>query len=347
MEKYLTKDSLDRFAALIGAARRVAIVCHMSPDGDALGSSLCLMQVLRSMGKHASVMTPDSPPRTLSFLPGFEDITVVSYHADRARYNFSNADVIVCLDFNDLKRVDRTAPLIEASKARRIMIDHHLNPTLDAEVMISVPQKSSTCMLLFEVLRGVGLDRFVDREGATCCIAGMMTDTGNFSYNANDPEIYRVLAELMERGVDKTEIYNRLFNTVSLKRFRIMAYAQYARTHVMPEHSCAIITLSRDDLHEFGYTKGDTEGLVNTPLAIPGIVYSIFLREDTPNYVKVSMRSKGNFSVKKLCEEHLGGGGHLNAAGGDIHKPLDQALPDILALLPEADEMLLGYSKKN
>ena len=213
MEKYLTKDSLDRFAALIGAARRVAIVCHMSPDGDALGSSLCLMQVLRSMGKHASVMTPDSPPRTLSFLPGFEDITVVSYHADRARYNFSNADVIVCLDFNDLKRVDRTAPLIEASKARRIMIDHHLNPTLDAEVMISVPQKSSTCMLLFEVLRGVGLDRFVDREQAVLVVLALVEgiDFSLVPGHAKRPESRKRRCRFLYRIAAKARRDSRFF----------------------------------------------------------------------------------------------------------------------------------------
>ena len=333
-------DSIRQFCELVNDARRIAIVCHMTPDGDALGSSLCLMHTLRALGKHTVAVTPDAPPRNLTFLPGASEITVASYHSERAKYTFLNADLIICLDFNDLKRIDRTAPLVQAASAPIVMIDHHLNPVINGAVNFSHPEISSTCALLYLVLEAAGLDQFIGKDAATCCCAGMMTDTGNFAYNANDPQLYRILSQLMQRGVDKNELYNRLFNTNSLGRIRIMGYCQYARTHVLPEHRCAIITLSLDECRDFGYAKGDTEGLVNVPLSIPGVVYSIFLRQDEPHYVKISMRSKGNFSVKQLCEQHFGGGGHLNAAGGEVHASLDEALAQVLAILPEADSML-------
>lgn len=333
-------QTIEQLSTLVASAHRVAIVCHMTPDGDALGSSLCLMHTLRAMGKHATVITPDAPPKSLLFLPGATDIVVASYHHDKAKFTFLNADLIFCLDFNDLKRIDRSAPLVEASKAPIIMIDHHLNPTMDTEVSISDPSSSSTCALLFSVMEDAGWTPWLTTEAATCCCAGMMTDTGNFAYNANDPELYRIMSVLMATGVDKNELYNKLFNTNSITRIRLMGFCQYARTHVLPEHHCAIITLSLDEAREFGYSKGDTEGLVNIPLSIPGIVYSIYLRQDEENYVKVSMRSKGDFSVKELCETYFGGGGHMNAAGGEIHASIDEAFNRIINLLPHCDEML-------
>ncbi len=340
----LSPDIIDKVASLIRDARKVAIVCHMTPDGDALGSSLCLMHALRAMGKNASVITPDAPPRSLTFLPGAQNITVASYNHDRAKYTFLHADLIFCLDFNDLKRIDRTAPMVEAAKAPVVVVDHHLNPVIKPEILISDPSKSSTSALVYEMLDAAGMSEFVGLEAATCCCAGMMTDTGNFAYNANDPALYSILSALMERGVDKDDLYNRLFNTNSLSRIRLMGFCQYARTHVLPEHHCAIITLSLDDARDFGYSKGDTEGLVNIPLSIPGIIYSVYLRQDEPGYVKVSMRSKGDFSVKEICEKYFSGGGHHNAAGGEINDTLDGALDRILHIIPEADRTIASIT---
>lgn len=337
------REEIDRFRNLLDNSKRVAIVCHMTPDGDALGSSLCLMHTLAAMGKHASVVTPDAPPKTLGFMPGFEHVIVNSFQHDKARNVFANADMIVCLDFNDLRRIDRAATLVESSNVPVVMVDHHLNPVLQADIAFSRPEISSTCALLFLVLEAAGLAEHIGRDAATCCCAGMMTDTGNFAYNANDPALYRILAELIERGVDKNDLYNRLFNTNTLARIRIMGFCQYARMHILEQHRCAITSLTLSEAREFNYSKGDTEGLVNIPLSIPGVVYSIFLRQDEENYVKVSMRSKGNFSVKDLCENFFDGGGHLNASGGEIKDSFDNAMARILDILPVADKMLESY----
>ena len=189
-------------------------------------------------------------------------------------------------------------------------------------------------MLLFEVLRGVGLDRFVDREGVTCCIAGMMTDTGNFSYNAADPEIYIIVAELLRRGADKERIYREQFETHSLDSMKLNAFAIAERMEVWPDKGAALITLTRAELNRFHYTKGDTEGLVNRPLAIPGVVYSAFMREED-DFVKVSMRSIDDFPVNILCRDHFGGGGHLNASGGEFKGSLADAAALFRSLLEE------------
>ena len=336
----LSKAQADQLSSMIQKSNRVVVTCHMTPDGDALGSSLCMVHVLLSMGKFATVVVPDCPPQNLMFLPGSSHVVVASCRPERAESLLTDADLVVLLDFNDLKRIDRMAPMVEASKAKRVVIDHHLNPSIKADVLISRPDVSSTCALLYQVLESIGLERRISREAAECCCTGMMTDTGNFSYNSNDPQLYRILERLVAKGVDKDAIYTRLFNTNTESRVRLMGYAQSRKMQILPEHQAAVIALSREELDEFGYKRGDTEALVNVPLSIPGITYSIFLREDEPGYVKVSMRSKGNFSVKEICEAHFGGGGHVNASGGEMRAPLDEVLQRVIDVLSQYDSML-------
>ena len=341
----ITESQAATIKSLIKGARRVAVVCHMTPDGDAMGASLCMVHVMLSIGKFATVIVPDCPPQNLTFLPGADHIVVASCRPDRAASLLRDADLIVILDFNDLKRIDRMAPMVEASDAGRIVIDHHLNPSIEADVVVSRPEVSSTCALLYQVLEAIGLERKISREAAECCCTGMMTDTGNFSYNSNDSQLYRIMAALVAKGVDKDAIYTRLFNTNSESRIRLMGYAQSRKMQLFPEHQAAVITLSRDELNEFSYRRGDTESLVNVPLSIPGVTYSVFLREDEPGYVKISMRSKGDFSVKELCERYFGGGGHRNAAGGEMYAPIEDVEAKMISLLPECDSMLPDRQK--
>lgn len=174
-------------------------------------------------------------------------------------------------------------------------------------------------------------------------LAGMMTDTGNFAYNCNDPELYVVVAELVKKGADKAQLYRQLFNTESEHCIRLNSYALYRKMEVFGDHGAALIVLSRDELNRFHYTKGDTEGLVNRPLAIPGVIYSCFLREES-DMVKVSMRSVGDFPVNEVCKEHFGGGGHLNAAGGEYYGPLDKCAELFRSLL---DTNYEKYIKRN
>lgn len=312
----------------------------MSPDGDALGSSLALYHILQAMGKSVRVVTPDAPPRNLTFLPGADNIIVASQIPDVAERTLAAADIIICLDFNDLHRIDRVAPMIEASQARRIVVDHHLDFAMDADIVLSDPSSSSTCALLYHLIIAAGLEQAMGFDAATAIYTGMMTDTGNFSYNSNSPDLYILIARLLAMGIDKDAIYRRAWNESSEARLRICGYAISEKMEILPGRRVALITLSADELKAHGYSRGDTESLVNQPLQIPGIECSIFLREDREGFVKISMRSVGEFPVNRVCADHFGGGGHLNAAGGEYDGSLLDCTTLIKSVIPQYYHLL-------
>ena len=336
--RIIDEKSVRRLKELIDDAEKILIISHTAPDGDAIGSSLAAMHVLMSIGKDARVLVPDQPLANLRNLPGAKEITDACRYPDFAAKLFDESDLVLCLDFNEPKRVDRVAPLLESCKAPKVLIDHHLHPSDFAEVSISHPEMSSTCYLLFRVLCRLELFNFIDKNAAECLLAGIMTDTGNFSYNCSDPELYIVVSELLKKGADRDRLYSRLFNTFSANCLRLNSYALLNKMELFESKGAALITLSREELNRFHYSKGDTEGLVNRPLSIPGIRYSAFLREES-DFVKVSMRSVGDFPVNLLCSEHFGGGGHLNAAGGEFAGTLDEAAELFRSLVDE------NYSK--
>ncbi len=336
--RIIDEKSVRRLKELIDDSEKILIISHTAPDGDAIGSSLAAMHVLMSIGKDARVLVPDQPLANLRNLPGAKEITDACRYPDFAAKLFDESDLVLCLDFNEPKRVERVAPLLESCKAPKVLIDHHLHPSDFAEVSISHPEMSSTCYLLFRVLCRLELFNFIDKNAAECLLAGIMTDTGNFSYNCSDPELYIVVSELLKKGADRDRLYSRLFNTFSANCLRLNSYALLNKMELFESKGAALITLSREELNRFHYSKGDTEGLVNRPLSIPGIRYSAFLREES-DFVKVSMRSVGDFPVNLLCSEHFGGGGHLNAAGGEFAGTLDEAAELFRSLVDE------NYSK--
>ncbi len=333
MEK-LDKNDIKRLREAVDACTRVAITCHLTPDGDALGSSLGLAQVLGNMGKEVKVIVPDRPTAQLSFLPGFKNIEVYTQTPEFSTSLISSADILFCLDYNEPKRTDQLAKAIVSSPAMKVMIDHHLGPDSFCDITISRHEASSTCELMFEVLCALKVYDAIDRYAATCLLAGMMTDTGNFTYNANNPDLYRIVAHLVEKGANRDDLCKRLFDTFSLSCLRLNAYALYEKMEVWENYGAAIITLTRDEMNNFGYERGDTEGLVNKPLAIPQVVYSIFLREEQ-HYIKVSMRSKGHFPCNEVCREHFNGGGHLNAAGGEFYGSMEECYDICTSLLKD------------
>lgn len=317
--------TIERLRAFINGAQRIVITCHKSPDGDALGSSLALCHVMRRLGKDATVVTPDMAPKSLEFIPGIRELVVFTKHEQRARRVMSEAQLICCLDFNSLKRIDRLAELVEPLNVRRVLIDHHLDPEDSFDLMISHPEVSSTCELVFRVLMQMGLLRLMDRQVASCLYVGLLTDTGGFAFSCDNPEFYEILASIMRRRIDRIALYNKAMNTFSADSLRLQGYAIHEKMQLFPEQGAALITLSREELERFNYNRGDTETLVNKPLAIPNIYWSVFLREDVDK-IKVSCRSQGDFSVSDICTKYFNGGGHENAAGGDFYGTLDEAV---------------------
>lgn len=336
ISRIIKESAVKELRQMLEHSEKIVITCHLSPDGDAIGSSLGLCHVLTRIGKSVHVVTPDMLPRNLMFLPGARDVLPFTRYGEFATRLLNEADMVFCLDFNDPKRVDKMSPALLASPARKVMIDHHLYPGDFVDLTISHPEVSSTSMIVFRVLCRLELFDEIDRNAAECIYTGMMTDTGNFSYNSNDPDLYVVIAELLRKGIDKDRIYQHACNTNSLSRLRLNSYAVYNKMQVFEPHGAALITLTSDELKEFHYEKGDTESLVNVPLGMPEVVYSMFLRDDGP-YIKVSMRSKGDFAVNRICEEHFNGGGHRNAAGGEFYGTLQEAVDRFMEIMPDYD----------
>lgn len=340
ISRILDEKKVARVRALLEDSNKIVITCHLTPDGDAIGSSLGLCHVLADLGKDVAVVTPDMVPRSLAFLPGAKEAVAFTRHEEFARKLLDEAELIFCLDYNEPKRVDRMADALVAAKAPKVMIDHHEHPAPDfCTVTISHPEASSTSMLVFRVLCRLELFDRISRKAAECIYTGMMTDTGNFSYNSNEPDLYVVIAELLRKGIDKDRLFTQACNTFTEAAVRLNGYAVGEKMEIFPDHRCALMTLDAAELERFGYVKGDTEGLVNKPLAIPEVVWSIYLRED-PTQIKVSMRSKGHFPVNKVCSELFGGGGHENAAGAEFKGTLAECVDIIKEAMPRYDKYL-------
>ncbi len=334
----LDPEKVGRIKELVDSSKRIVMTCHVSPDGDALGSTLAMAFALTAMGKTATVVTPDNPPRQLSFIPGFKTVVSATRNREAAQKAFANADLIICLDFNAIHRLDKMSSMLTESKAAKVLIDHHLNPEDFVDIVISHPESSSTCALIYRFLYDAGWPDLIVGHVAECLAIGIMTDTGNFAYNSNDPDIFYIMGDLVARGVDKDKFSNLIFSNNSESRLRLCSYAISEKMQVYHQAGTALITLSKDELNRFGYVKGDTEALVNVPLSIPGIYCSIFMRQDDDRYVKVSARSRGDFPVNKLCELHFNGGGHMNAAGGEYRDSIDNAESFVVKLILESAE---------
>ena len=312
----------------INNSNRIVICCHKSPDGDALGSSLAWAEYLRTQGKDPDIIVPDAYPDFLQWLPGSERIIRYDKHAaDKADEMLQKADLIFCLDFNGTNRVDEMKYALEQSPAHKIMIDHHLDPSMDTVLTVSHPQMSSTSELVFRIIWQLGGFEEMSRKCAVCIYCGMMTDTGGFTYNSNQPEIFFIVSQLLTKGIDKDKIYRNVFNNFSPWAIRLRGYLMSQKLNIFNDLHAAYFTISRRDMRDFHFIKGDAEGLVNEPLKIKGMRLSISLREDDrrDNTIWVSLRSVDDFPCNRVASEFVNGGGHLNASGGRLHCTLDEA----------------------
>lgn len=321
----LTNSQISQTEKQIKEAQKIVIVTHLSPDGDAMGSSLGLYHYLLSMGKDVRVVVPNAFPYFLKWMNGAKDVVVNTYIPTVAEALIRNADLIFCLDFNTLKRIGQLGRLVDEADGKKILIDHHLNPDENFDVVISYPKISSTCEIVFRLMVQLGgIDR-VSSTVAECIYTGMMTDTGGFTYNSNDPEIFEIISILLKKGVDRDLIYRNVFNNFSEERFKLLGFTLSQRMQVYPEHNASLIYLTLEDQKQFNLSKGDTESFVNYPLSIKGVLFSVFIREDE-ELVKISLRSQGNFPCNKFAADYYNGGGHLNASGGEFYGDVKDAI---------------------
>lgn len=342
LSKLISQNDIEQVKEIFAKSNNIIVISHVSPDGDAIGSSLGLKDYLCSLGKNVKVIVPNAFPDFLKWMAGTNEI--IRYDKDKllADNLISEADLICCLDFNALSRVDALKDIVAASKAKKIMIDHHLNPEDFCEVIISHPKISSTSELIFRLIYRLGGFDNLSLEGAQCIYTGMMTDTGGFTYNSNNQEIYYIISQLLSKGIDKDDIYRKVYNTYSVDRLRLMGYILYEKMQVFEEFNSALICLTKDEQKKFKYIKGDTEGFVNIPLSIKNVCFSVFLREDTEkSMIKVSLRSVGKFPCNKVAAEFFNGGGHLNASGGEFYGTMDDAVILFKRALIKYQELLL------
>lgn len=343
LSKIISQANVDHVEKWFERADKVVIVTHVSPDGDAIGSSLGLWHFLLSQGKTVHVIVPNAFPDFLKWMPGAKDIIQYNRYKEFADKLLQEADVICVLDLNVLSRLDEMQSAVANSPARKMLVDHHLYPGDFARITISHPHISSTSELVFRLICQLGNFSDISKEGAECIYAGMMTDTGAFTYNSNDREIYLIISELLSKGIDKDEIYRNVYNNNSEGRLRLKGYVLCEKMQLFPNLNAALITLSREEQKQFHYMKGDTEGLVNIPLSVKGICFSAFLREDTEkDMIKISLRSVGTFPCNEVASEYFNGGGHLNASGGEFYGPLDKAVELFKQALVKYEDLLLG-----
>lgn len=339
IQKTIDDKHAVRFRRMLESSGHIVITCHVRPDGDAMGSTLGLYHLLKALDKNAKVITPDTPPQQLRFMPGIEDVVVYTRYQEYCKRLMREADLIVCCDFNRISRQELLGELLEESKAAKVLIDHHLGPEPFADLTFSFPEMSSASEVMFRLIAAMGLYTAMDLDSATCLCTGIITDTKNLSVNCNNPELYLVMLELMKKGVDKSAIVKKALHTHSLNSMQLQALAMLNNLKLFRKHRAALVWLSAEDLERYSYEKGDSEGLVDRAGEVDGVTYSIFLREDT-DCIKVSTRSVDNFPVNLICEKYFDGGGHRMAAGGKYHGSLQECIRLCEKIMPEFDSYL-------
>ena len=323
----LSQSDSNTLNGLIQAANNIVICCHKSPDGDAIGSSLAWAEYLRQVGKEPLIIVPDAFPDFLRWLPGVERVMRYDKHTAVCNARIAEADLIFCLDFNATNRVDDMQQALETTTAQRVVFDHHLNPQMDARLMVSLPQMSSTCEIVFRIVWQLGGFEMFSRQAAIAVYCGMMTDTGGFTYNSTRPEIYVIIGHLLTKGFDKDKVYRNVYNNYSSWAIRFRGYLMSQKLNVLNELNASYFCITRQDMKNFHFVKGDAEGLVNEPLRIKGQKLVISLREDTDkdNLILVSLRSVDDFPCNEMAERFFNGGGHLNASGGKLFCSMSEA----------------------
>ncbi|MEA3461678.1 MAG: bifunctional oligoribonuclease/PAP phosphatase NrnA [Bacteroidota bacterium] len=323
--------------AWIEAAKKVAVLTHTNPDGDAIGSSLALALALEKVGIDAQVVIPDGLPDFLRWLPGIERSITFAYKRDRAVEIIEGADLIFCLDFNDPRRLNGVEEYLEKSSAKKVLIDHHQEPMDFTDIAISETCRGSVGEMIYIFLDKVLQQDVMDKDIATCLYVAIMTDTGNFNYASSYPEIFHIVGDLMKYDIEKDRIYSNVYDAFSEDRMRLQGYCMLEKMVVLPEFHTAYISLTDQELKRFNHRKGDTEGFVNIPFSVKGVKFTALFVEKKDR-IKVSFRSRGQFPVNLVASKHYHGGGHINAAGGDSFLTMKETLIGFESLLP-------GYSK--
>lgn len=305
--------------------QKIFITTHYKPDGDAIGSMLALYHFLKKKGHIVTAVSPSEIPDFLIWMPGVNEL--YNYEAEPTLCNkaLQEADWIFGLDFNDFSRTKHLEAALSQANQKKVLIDHHLQPSAVWDYGMSNPEKSSTCEMVYDFINLAGDNALIDLDIAACLYTGLLTDTGSFRFPATSESSHLMAADLKKKGLQHSVIHEEINDSWSLKRMQFLGYVLLEKMEILPKYKTGIITLSKKDMKLFDITTGDTEGLVNYPLSIAGIRFSVLMSERADE-VKMSFRSKGDFDVSSLARTYFAGGGHFNAAGGSSKKTLEETL---------------------
>ncbi|GIV26663.1 MAG: exopolyphosphatase [Bacteroidia bacterium] len=324
MKKITEKNKL---LSHINKAKKIVIFSHHNPDADAVGSSLALYLTLKKLKKNVHIILPNEFPAFLNWMPHSNKIIIFEKQKETSQQLIQKSDLIFLLDCNAFKRLgtDGLAELAQNSSAPKILIDHHRFPEKYFNAYFFNDKASSTCELIYQLVHHLKLEKNLDKKIAQCLYTGLITDTGSFKYDSVTPETLEIAAHLLKFKINHTYIQQQIFDTYSYNRLKLVGYALSQKLKYLKEYNTAYIALSQKELKSFNFQKGDTEGLVNYGLSIKDVVLSALITE-TDKMIRISLRSKGNLDVNEIARKHFNGGGHKNAAGGQLYIPLDDAI---------------------
>ena len=331
----LNQTDIKHTLELLKNSKQIIITSHRSPDGDSIGSSLSLYHFLKNMGIKSTVCHPDKMPYFLEWLNGASEILTLEQHKDEVTKKMNEADLIFCLDYNDPSRVGKMEELLVQSNAKKVMIDHHQNPnTSFFDILFSDPNNSSTSQLIYEFIDALEETHLIDENVGTPMYCGIMTDTGSFRFPSTTAKTHLIIANLINKGVKNSTIHEKVFDTNTISKIKLTGYALSEKLTLIENDTIGYIALTKEELKQFNYKKGDTEGLVNQILSINGIKLACFLKEES-GIIKMSFRAKGDTFVNVLASENFSGGGHIYAAGGKFEGSIDDAIKKFVTVVPK------------
>lgn len=330
------EEKIEELKRLIcGEPRQITVISHTNPDGDAIGSGVAWLTVLKELGHTVKFIVPNAPPQFLTFIRGANEVRSFRNKADEYGEFIKDSDIIFCLDFNQLHRLDELGAAVESNiMATKVLIDHHQEPPAIYDLSFSEVTASSTSYLIYTIIQDLELDHFIDKTAAEALYLGIMTDTGNFSFGNLCPELFEAVASLVRKGVTVPVVNNAVFNTYSECRLRLMGYVISEKMVVIEEHRAAYMSLNQEELRAHNFQMGDSEGFVNLPLQIKNVKMSALFVE-TNSCIKISLRSQGDIDVNLFARKYFNGGGHKNASGGKSFVSVDQTIADFVKALDE------------
>lgn len=330
---------IEEVRSVLSTPKNVLITSHRNPDGDAIGSSQAMSQWLQQQGHRVMVAFPSEFPNIYEWLPGIKDIQIFDVDPEPIEEFSKHIEVSVILDYNSLERIDKMGKLLEGKKIYTILIDHHLYPDPIGDFILSDTTASSTCELVHRFIEAFDKKTMTDLSIATCIYTGIITDTGSFQYSTS-PALFRTVASLQEIGLETDVIHDRIFNTLEEKNLRLLGHCLANRMEILEEFKTGIIFLNKHDFQVYEIQRGDSEGIVNYLLKLKNVHMAIFIRQQ-PTIIKISFRSKGDFSVEEIAKNYFNGGGHRNAAGGYSKSSLSATMDLIKSILPQFKEQLI------